>query len=179
MAYFLYDYSNRRNINFFTLKEEKGLPEEGTTEQDNLPSTKMDEKASLHTEAEDWELKAAVPGSPLARRLEQQMREKKPYLHPQLTLPDLASQLFTNRTTLTRCLNQELGISFYDYVNRYRVAEACRLLAEAATRNESIAMTSVAQQSGFNSITSFNRYFGKLKGVTPLTYFRQLRCEQS
>ena len=58
------------------------------------------------------------------------------------------------------------------------MAEACRLMNEALAQGETIAMATVSKQSGFNSVTSFNRYFSKLRGVTPLSYFRQLRMQQ-
>lgn len=38
---------------------------------------------------------------------------------------------------------------------------------------ERISMTDVALQSGFNSISTFNRYFTKLKGITPTSYSRR------
>ena len=49
---------------------------------------------------------------------------------------------------------------------------------EALAQGETIAMATVSKQSGFNSVTSFNRYFSKLRGVTPLSYFRKLRMQQ-
>ena len=36
-----------------------------------------------------------------------------------------------------------------------------------------INMTDVAQQSGFNSVSTFNRYFKKVMGLTPKAYYLQ------
>lgn len=60
-------------------------------------------------------------------------------------------------------LNQQLRTTFYDYVNQWRVARAKELLA---TRPD-LSVEQVAEQSGFNSLTSFRRYFTKAVGTTP------------
>ena len=62
--------------------------------------------------------------------------------------------------------------TFYDYINEYCVAEACRIMEESTS--ERLPMADVAARSGFNSNSSFNRYFCKIKGDTPARYYRKL-----
>lgn len=96
--------------------------------------------------------------------------EEKVYLNPKLSLNDLALAIGTNKSYLSEYLNSQ-GKSFYDYINEYRIAEACRIF-DAAQTGERISIANVATRSGFNSISSFNRYFYKIKEMPPTVYLR-------
>jgi AraC-like DNA-binding protein len=52
-------------------------------------------------------------------------------------------------------------ITYTDFVNEYRINQACRLLFE----NKSIA--DICFEVGFNNISHFNKTFKQLKGVSP------------
>ena len=86
---------------------------------------------------------------------------------PRLTLSELAAELGTNRTTLSNYLNQEVGMTFYDYINSHRVSEAERLLAEPSGH---WSVEQLAEMSGFNSVSTFRRAFSKKHGMSPQQY---------
>ena len=86
---------------------------------------------------------------------------------PRLTLSELAAELGTNRTTLSNYLNQEVGMTFYDYINSHRISEAERLLAEPSFR---WSVEQLAEMSGFNSVSTFRRAFSKKHGMSPQQY---------
>ena len=106
----------------------------------------------------------------IARQLTEIMTQRQLYLNPKLTLKEVAAAIGTNMTYLSIYLNHRLNASFYDYVNCYRVEEACRILSRMSG-GERINMTEVAQRSGFNSVSTFNRNFKKTKGITPKEYY--------
>ena len=106
----------------------------------------------------------------IARQLTGIMTQRQLYLNPKLTLKEVAAAIGTNLTYLSIYLNHRLNASFYDYVNCYRVEEACRILSRMSG-GERINMTEVAQRSGFNSVSTFNRNFKKTKGITPKEYY--------
>lgn len=106
----------------------------------------------------------------LAVRLEQKMSEDKLYLNPKLTLTDVATAIGTNKTYLSNYLNNTLNTSFFDYINTFRINETCRIIEMMPERGR-ISMSKVAQMSGFNSLSSFHRYFVKLKGISPKSYY--------
>ena len=81
----------------------------------------------------------------------------------QLTLDTLARALCTSSRTLSRALNDGLGVSFNTFVNELRVADARRMLSE---RNAPTALE-VAFAVGFSSKASFNRAFKRHAGETP------------
>ena len=106
----------------------------------------------------------------LAVRLEQKMSQDKLYLNPKLTITDVATAIGTNKTYLSDYLNNTRNTSFFDYINNYRINEACRII-DAMPEEGRKSMSVVAQKSGFNSLSSFNRYFVKLTGISPKSYY--------
>lgn len=115
---------------------------------------------------EEWE-------SQLAQRLERCMNEEKYYLNPRISLYDVALAVGTNKTYLSDYLNRCVGQTFYDYVNGFRIQEACRYMENMPASDGRKTVAEVAQLSGFNSLSTFNRYFYKLKGMTPKEYMNQ------
>ena len=98
-------------------------------------------------------------------RLTALMVTDRPYLVPELTLPELAARLGTNTSVLSRVINNGFGQNFNDYVNEHRVREAERRLRDPRFRH--YTLLAVALESGFNSKSTFNRVFKKLRGATP------------
>jgi AraC-like DNA-binding protein len=60
-------------------------------------------------------------------------------------------------------LNQELGTTFYELVNRLRIEHAKRLLMSDVERN----VLDVALEVGFNAKSTFNTAFKRHAGMTP------------
>ena len=111
----------------------------------------------------------AAHDTPLSQVLLRLMEERKPYLNPKLTLHDLAQEMHINRTYLTSVLNRDIGKSFYDFVNEFRIAEACAII-DTLPPQERPKLADVASRSGFNSLSTFKRSFLKVKGVLPSQY---------
>ena len=93
------------------------------------------------------------------------MEKEKPYLEPQLMLDELADMLKVKPKLLSQVINENLGQNFFDFINRYRIEEAKRLLHYPA--NKKTTVLEVLYQVGFNSKSSFNTLFKKYTGVTP------------
>jgi AraC-like DNA-binding protein len=83
---------------------------------------------------------------------------------PELSLDRLARHLGTNTAYLSRALNEGLGLSFNEAINRLRVDEVGRRLASEAADGE---LLEIAFAAGFSSKTSFNRSFKARTGKTP------------
>ena len=84
-----------------------------------------------------------------------------------LTLGELADKLSSSPRDLSEAINGEGGLSFYDYINRYRLQAAKILLLDEPGEQ----ILSIAHRSGFNSKSTFNKIFKNATGVTP-TGFR-------
>ena len=107
----------------------------------------------------------------LGARLEQLMSDDEVWKNPRLSLADLAMQIGTNRTYLSNYLNSNLNTTFYDYINGYRIEAALRMMHEAGS---SRTMAEVAENSGFNSISTFRRVFRRVKGCSFGEYRQRL-----
>lgn len=57
------------------------------------------------------------------------------------------------------------GSSFVSYLNEYRLSEAAQLL-----RGSDKKILTVANETGFDSLSNFNRQFRQRYGVTPREY---------
>jgi AraC-like DNA-binding protein len=101
----------------------------------------------------------------LKAQIETHMLEQKPYLNQQLKLADLAADLSIGAHQLSQVFNDGFGLSFYDYINGYRIAAAKRLLQ--AETHKHFSLTAIAEEVGFNSYVSFYRVFKKVTGKTP------------
>ena len=104
-----------------------------------------------------------------AARLTEWMVQSKPYLNPDLRLMDLREVLPMNRTYLSQFIHDEFDCSFFQFVNRYRIEEAKRLLRE----EPSLTIEQVALRSGFSSRISFTRVFTNETGLSPREWSAQ------
>lgn len=121
---------------------------------DNLIGTEEADKEQSDTTGEQSEK---------VRKLEQWMETEKPYLDPNFKLIDLMRALPMNRTYLSEFINTTYGCTFYQFVTRYRIEEAKRIMRE----NSELKMADVAVRSGFSSQSAFSRTFTRETGQPP------------
>jgi AraC-like DNA-binding protein len=95
----------------------------------------------------------------------------KVYTEPEITLSGLASKLNTHPNHLSQVINEREGKNFYDFINTLRIEEFKRLAAMPENKNYTIL--SLAYECGFNSKSSFNRYFKKVTGTPPSEHIKK------
>ncbi len=100
--------------------------------------------------------------------IERVMQEQRLYLRPELTLSLLANLMDLSTNKISKALNSELSCNYNDYINRYRVNEAIRLLGDE--RNDRYTFEAISKMAGFGSLTTFNGAFKKETGKTPKQY---------
>lgn len=120
----------------------------------------MEEEMVVQEPNEENEPATADKFGPILKRM---MEEQQLYLQPDIKINELAQQVGTCRTYLSNYLNQELGVSFSDYINRQRIEYAKALMAQSPN----LALAEVAVASGFASVTSFVRNYKKFVGKAP------------
>lgn len=108
-------------------------------------------------------LLVGVDLSLLELRIEELMTEDKLYRDPELTLHSLSEDLGIKPYQLTEFLNEHLQTGFHNYINRFRIDEAVKLLGEKPDQD----ILSICYFVGFNSKSSFNDAFRKVTGKTP------------
>lgn len=137
---------------YFLYKHESVIEELSEVEADSEPD-----------ETEDIEF------TELKKVVDKAFMEDKLYLNPQLKLSDVARQVGTNRTYLSRFFNQDMKTTFYDYVNNLRMNHAEELL-----RDTDMTLNVIAEKSGFNSISTFRRAFAAKHNCTPSEYRKRI-----
>lgn len=93
---------------------------------------------------------------------------EKVYLNEKVTLNFIAEKLQVKSREISQAINENTNHNFYDFVNLYRIEKAEALLKDATYKNEKIA--TIAYESGFGNVTSFNLAFKKKTGTTPSNY---------
>lgn len=95
-------------------------------------------------------------------------------LHGELSLTDLAKEMFVSISTLSRVFKKRTGLYFADYVNQLRVKEATALLVDSEE-----SLTQIGLITGFSGSSSFSRAFKKVTGETPGEYRDRIRKEMA
>lgn len=114
---------------------------------------------------------APVPerASVLAKRLERLIEEDRVFLTEGLTIGVLAEKLGEQEYKVRQLINAQLGFrNFGAFLNHYRVREACKVLADPASR--ALGIAEIAYRHGYSSLGPFNRAFKDLVGQTPTEY---------
>ena len=106
----------------------------------------------------------------LRSKLQGLMAAKKPYLHKGYRIKDMADDLGIPMYQLSAFMNQILGISFSDYMNRHRIIYCEELIvADQATKTD---LDELAKKCGFNNRNSFTAAFKKFTGRKPFEYIK-------
>lgn len=101
-------------------------------------------------------------------RFDECINVEKVFLNPKLTLTDLALKVGTNRTYMSNYINRELGKTFFDFINSLRLDFATDLLLSS-----NMTLEVIAEKSGFNSLSTFRRYFIHVHKCSPTVYKRK------
>jgi AraC-like DNA-binding protein len=104
----------------------------------------------------------------LSRKITEVVIANKLYLNPELSLEDLAAKLFLHKNYVSYVINDVFKMNFYNYINRYRIEEAKKMLLDKSYDNLSIE--GIAKSCGYKSRNVFYPVFKKFEGITPLEY---------
>lgn len=104
------------------------------------------------------------------------LEQESLYLNSEVNLQYLADRLSVSSKALSQAINEHSGKNFSSWINQYRIDYAIRLFSNPDFKDEKIL--SVAYQSGFNALSTFNAVFKKETGLTPSQY-RSKKLAQS
>ncbi len=89
----------------------------------------------------------------------------------EIKLDTVSELVYMTPNSFCRFFKQRTNKTFVEFVIELRIEHACQLLADG--QESSIA--EIAYQSGFTSISNFNRKFKKLKNATPKEYQKNIK----
>lgn len=104
------------------------------------------------------------------------MEQEKMFTIPELTLTDLAIKLNIHPNYLSQVINDLEGLNFFNYINTLRVEEFKKLVSKPESKK--YTFLSLAYECGFNSKTTFNRFFKKVTGLSPSEYVNKLSLDK-
>lgn len=96
------------------------------------------------------------------------MEKNKPYLNPGLTLDRFSDQISLSPRQVSAAINRCFKRNFQEYINRYRIEEAKRLLKDE--NYSELTVVQIGVLSGFNSKATFNRLFKSFVSMSPSAY---------
>jgi len=99
----------------------------------------------------------------LASQFRELMQQEHLYLQPSLTLGDVAERLHTNKTYVSKMVNQTYKMGFPELLNILRVDYAQRYIRS----HPNASQEEIAKACGFLSASSFNSTFKRISGFTP------------
>lgn len=105
-------------------------------------------------------------------RIESLMKDDKLYRKKDVSLDMIADALGSNRSYVSKEINAGSGLSFYGYINGYRISEAESILRESGN---DIPLKALCEELGFNSMSVFYRSFQEKTGIPPARYREEMR----
>ncbi|MDL2322996.1 helix-turn-helix domain-containing protein [Bacteroidales bacterium OttesenSCG-928-A17] len=90
------------------------------------------------------------------------IEEEKVFLQPNLSLDDIARRINSNRTYISRLINEKFECNFYEFINQKRIEYAQSLILQ----NPNFTRDEIASESGFLHAPNFSRTFKKQTGIT-------------
>ena len=119
-----------------------------------LPILKYNRSSLTEEKAEEY-----------AKKIVEFTEKEKLYLNPDLKLSDLSKSLSIPLHHISQAINDKLGTSFTDYINKYRINDAKKLLKDP--EYDKFTILSIAYEAGFKNKASFNSAFKKFTKITP------------
>ena len=96
------------------------------------------------------------------------LSQEEMFKNPDLRITDIACLLGSNRTYISRIINEEMNTTFCDYVNNYRIDYAKKIMTDSKYNH--LVLSEIAEMSGFASISVFYRVFKQKNGISPGEY---------
>lgn len=103
--------------------------------------------------------------------------QKRIYSEFEINLYTLANLLNSNEKYISQAIKQESGLSFYHFINLWRINEAKNLILQ--DKEDLMSLEQIMQKVGFRSRTTFTEAFKKSTGLTPGQFRRFSRESNS
>lgn len=109
-----------------------------------------------------------IPQDVLYSSILKTMEEKRLFLKPDLKITDLVSEVGSNRTYVSNCINRNSGSSFSEFVHGYRIRYAISLMEKGET-----SLSEIAVLSGYLDGNAFYKAFSRIHGKSPSAWMKE------
>jgi AraC-like DNA-binding protein len=114
-----------------------------------------------------------LPAKNIGLLLKQHCEGQQLYLQYNISLPQLAQTIGTNRLYLSQHFSSQ-GMTYNAYINGLRIQHFIKLYHEADATHQTISVRQLAHQSGFRSYSTFNAAFKQSMGMTATEWMRNI-----
>lgn len=112
-------------------------------------------------------------------QLSDKVKQDRLFLDPDLNMEKLTMATGYSRHQVSEVLNQYADISFYTFINKFRVEQVCEQMKKAASKTTtSFNMIDLSYACGFKSKSTFNEYFRRFTDQTPSQYWGKLNMKE-
>lgn len=108
----------------------------------------------------------------IVNRMKSYIEEKRCYTNPELKMSDLAEVLGLSSSKLSQVFSLYIKENYYEFINRYRLEEFKRLIAEGEYKK--FTLTALSEKCGFKK-SSFFSTFRRVEGMTPTEYMKKVK----
>ena len=132
------------------------LPHDAETEEAEVIdiSTSINADSTITTDIKEWKEKLLAL-----------LKSGKAYEDPELSLTQVAKQLESNPSFISKMVNKGFGLNFNDFVNQFRIEAVKEMLTQGEHKKQTLL--AIGYECGFNSKATFNRAFKKITGMSP------------
>lgn len=157
--------SHRHQLRLYKLSVRKtDIPQD---RQETVPAAGIDaDRDSAPEDASDKHRTAEASIRNTYTGIEQLMRSGY-YRTKDLNMDMLAEKLGTNRTYVSKAINRFSGLTFWQFIDSYRISEALKRIEAQGTGT---VFKSLAEELGYSSLSVFSRAFRKATGTSPADY---------
>lgn len=108
------------------------------------------------------------PLDALTRQILKGVEEDQLYLNHTLNIEQFARAIGASHRDVSYTINKVFGKNFFEFINFYRIEAAKRILENPEQAH--LSVLDVLMSAGFNSKSSFQRFFKRFTGMSPTEY---------
>ncbi len=120
----------------------------------------------LPTEEEAKPAEIEPPKEKIAA-IERGIQTQKLHLNSDINLKSFSEQIGLRPRDVSNIINSHYGSNFFEFINRFRIEEAKRLLMVEDSKD---VILDIVYKCGFNSPSAFHRFFKRVVGIPPSKY---------
>lgn len=93
------------------------------------------------------------------------------HFNSEITLDGISEVANMTKNAFCKYFKKRTNKSYFTFLNELRIEQACKLLVS----NKELSIVVIAEQSGFNNLSNFNRQFKAIKQQSPSEYRKNNR----
>lgn len=102
-------------------------------------------------------------------RITEVLNYVKQHFKRDISLQEVSDLAHLTPQSFCRIFKKRMQKHFIEYLNEVRIAHACKLLLET-----DLSISEIAFESGYKTVSNFNKIFKKMTDASPLTYRKKI-----